>query len=139
MFGALDTSTSALVANRIRMETVAANIANANSLTDESGENNPFRRRIALLAAGDPTRGRHAGGDQGVHVQEIVLDRAPFQLKFEGKDHPLADENGYVKSPNINPIFEQVNALEISRAYEANIQAAEATKAMMQSALRLLA
>ena len=51
----------------------------------------------------------------------------------------MADADGYVKTPNINPIFEQVNALEISRAYEANIQAAEATKSMMQSALRLLA
>ena len=134
MFGSLDTSTSALVANRIRMETVAANVANANSITDENGENNPFRRRIALLAAGDPTSGR----SQGVHVDEIVYDDAPFQLKFE-PNHPLADTEGYVKYPNINPIFEQVNALEISRAYEANIQAAEATKAMMQTSLRLLA
>jgi flagellar basal-body rod protein FlgC len=135
MFGALDTSTSALVANRIRMDTVAANLANANTITDENGENHPFRRRIALLAAGDPTTGR----GQGVHVQEIALDSAPFQMKFVGTQHPLADDDGYIKTPNINSIYEQVNALEISRAYEANIQAAEATKAMMQSALRLLA
>lgn len=135
MFGALDTSTSALVANRIRMETVAANVANANSIDDGSGNNVPFRRRIALLAEGDPSSGK----SQGVHVQEILLDQAPFQKKFEGKDHPLADADGYVNYPNINPIYEQVNALEIARAYEANIQAAEATKAMMQSALRLLA
>lgn len=134
MFGALDTSTSALVANRIRMETVAANVANANSITDENGQNNPFRRRLALLAPGDPA----TGSSRGVHVQEIALDDAPFQLKYEPKN-PLADADGYVKYPNINPIFEQVNALEISRAYEANIQAAEATKAMMQSSLRLLA
>ena len=135
MFGALDTSTSALVANRVRMETVAANIANANSITDENGENNPFRRRVALLAAGDPTSNR----SQGVHVQEIILDQAPFQLEHD-PTHPLADPvTGYIKKPNINPIFEQVNALEISRAYEANIQAAEATKSMMQAALRLLA
>jgi flagellar basal-body rod protein FlgC len=134
MFGSLDTSTSALVANRIRMETVAANVANANSITDETGANNPFRRRFALLSAGDPS----TGSDRGVHVQQIALDDAPFQLRHQ-PGNPLADENGYVKYPNINPIFEQVNALEISRAYEANIQAAEATKAMMQSSLRLLA
>lgn len=135
MFGALDTSTSALVANRIRMETVAANVANANSITDDSGQNNPFQRRIALLAAGDPS----TGSSRGVHVQEITLDPAPFQLKHD-PSHPLADpETGYYKTPNIDPIYEQVNALEIARAYEANIQAAEATKAMMQSALRLLA
>lgn len=134
MFGSLDISTSALVANRIRMETVAANVANANSTTNAAGENVPFRRRIALLSAGDPSTGKK----QGVHVEEILLDRAPFQKKFE-PDNPLADPEGYVSYPNINPIYEQVNALEITRAYEANIQAAEATKAMMQSALRLLA
>ncbi len=134
MFGALDTSTSALVANRVRMETVAANIANANSITDEHGNNVPFRRRIALLAPGDPA----AGKDKGVHVQEILLDRAPFQMKHE-PNNPLADADGYVKYPNIDPIYEQVNALEISRAYEANIQAAEATKLMLQASLRLIA
>lgn len=133
MFGALDISTSGLVANRIRMETVAANVANANTAVDENGENNPFRRRIALLSSGDPATGKTAG----VHVQEIALDQAPFQLRYE-PNNKLADDNGYVKYPNINPIYEQVNALEISRAYEANIQAAEATKAMMQSAMRLL-
>ncbi|MEM9883535.1 MAG: flagellar basal body rod protein FlgC, partial [Planctomycetota bacterium] len=133
MFGALDTSTSGLVANRIRLETVAANVANANSIDDGDGNNVPFRRRIALLAEGDPTT-----NGPGVHVAEIAHDPAPFRKKFE-PNHPLADGEGYVSYPNINPIHEQVNALEIARAYEANIQAAEATKAMMQSALRLIA
>jgi flagellar basal-body rod protein FlgC len=133
MFGSLDTSTSALVANRIRMETVAANLANAHTITNEAGENIPFRRRIAVLQAGDPASGR----DQGVHVREIELDPAPFMKEFK-PDHPLADADGYIKKPNINSIMEQINAMEISRAYEANLQAAEATKSMMQSALRLL-
>jgi len=134
MFGALDTSTSALVANRIRMETVAANVANANSIDDGNGNNVPFRRRIAILSQGDAATGKA----EGVHVKEIMLDPAPF-MKRHQPNNPLADEDGYVSYPNINPINEQVNALEIARAYEANIQAAEATKAMMQSALRLLA
>ena len=134
MFGSLDTSTSALVANRVRMETVAANLANSNSIIDEHGNNVPFRRRIALLAAGDPA-GR---SDTGVHVQEIIEDRAPFQLRHQ-PNNPLADADGYVKYPNIDSMFEQINALEISRSYEANIQAAEATKSMMQTSLRLLA
>ena len=133
MFHALDTSASGLVANRIRLETVAANLANANTITNESGENIPFRRRIAILQAGGP------GGDpDGVHVQQIKLDDAPFQLKFM-PDHPLADADGYVKHPNLDPMIEQINALEISRAYEANLQAAEATKNMLQTALQLLA
>lgn len=134
MFGALDTSTSALVANRVRMDTIAANMANLNTIDDGSGNNVPFRRRIAILQQGDPT----TGSAMGVHIEEIAEDKAPFQLKYE-PNNKLADEDGYVKYPNINPIFEQVNALEVSRAYEANIQAAEATKAMLQASLRLLA
>ncbi|MEM8739583.1 MAG: flagellar basal body rod protein FlgC [Planctomycetota bacterium] len=134
MFGALDTSTSGLVAHRTRLETVAANLANANSIDDGQGNNVPFRRRLAILAPGDPATGK----DRGVHVQQIAEDQAPFQKRFM-PSHPLADDDGYVNFPNIDSIYEQVNALEIARAYEANIQAAEATKAMLQSALRLLA
>lgn len=137
MFGALDTSTSALVVNRIRMETVAANVANANTITDGSGRNVPFQRRIALLAEGGGT-GRVGRDTPGVHVEQIAFDQAPFQLRHE-PGNPLADDNGYVKYPNIDTMYEQVNALEISRAYEANIQAAEATKLMVQTSLRLLA
>ncbi|MEM1109900.1 MAG: flagellar basal body rod protein FlgC [Planctomycetota bacterium] len=135
MFGALETSTTGLVANRIRMETVAANVANANSIDDGNGNNVPFRRRVAILSQGTANN-RDAAG---VHVREIVHDPAPFVRRFEGKSHPLADDDGYVSYPNINPINEQVNAIEITRAYEANIQAAEVTKTMMRTAMRLLA
>lgn len=134
MFGALDTSTSGLVAHRVRLETVAANLANANSIEDANGNNVPFRRRLALLAPGD----KATGNPHGVHVSEIALDPAPFQKRYM-PNHPLRDDDGYVLFPNIDSTYEQVNALEIARAYEANIQAAEATKAMLQSSLRLLA
>ena len=137
MFGALDTSASALVANRTRLDVISANIANANTIDDGSGNNVPFRRRLAILAPG--ADGSPSGRNRpGVHVQEIELDQAAFRKQFQ-PDHPLADEQGYVKYPNIDSMTEQINALEVSRAYEANIQAAEATKTMLRAALRLLA
>jgi len=134
MFGALDTSTSGLVAQRTRMNVIATNIANANSVIDEQGNYNPFRRRIAVLAEGDPA----TGSKDGVHIREVQVDQSPFRKKYE-PGHPNADRDGYVNYPNVSSVIEQINALEASRAYEANITAAEATKNMMQTSLRLIA
>lgn len=133
MFGALDTSTSALVAQRTRMDVISANIANRGANFDVNGENNPFKRRIAILAPGDPS----TGNPSGVHVKEILLDQQ-FQERYD-PTNPAADQRGYIKTTNIDPMMEQVNAIEASRAYEANIAAAEATKSMIQTSLRLLA
>ncbi|QDU72189.1 flagellar basal body rod protein FlgC [Mucisphaera calidilacus] len=134
MFGSLNTSASALVAQRTRLEVIAANIANQNSIYNAKGEYDPYRRRIAVFAPGDPD----SGTDQGVHVREIMIDQSPFARRLD-EDHPLADKDGYVYYPNISGPMEQINALEASRAYEANITAAEATKAMLRNTLRLLA
>lgn len=134
MFGTLDISTSGLVAQRTRMEVIAANLANRDSIYDAQGNYSPFRRRIAVFAPGDPETGR----SQGVHVRSILLDRSPLQPRYE-PENPHADANGYVQYPNINPVMEQVSAIEATRAYEANVTAAEAAKQMIQTSLRLLA
>ncbi len=134
MFGALDISASALVAQRTRMEVIAANMANRDAIEDANGNYAPFRRRIAVFAPGDPATGKH----EGVHISDILLDSSPLRAKWE-PGHKHADAKGYVYYPNIDPAMEMVNALEATRAYEANITAAEATKSMIQSALRLMA
>ena len=134
MFGSLDISTSALVAQRTRLNVIAANMANSNSIYDDQGNYAPFRRRIAVLAPGDPS----TGNKDGVHVKQIMLDDSPFRKVFE-PSNPNANADGYVDYPNISPVIEQINALEASRAYEANLAAAEATKSMMQASLRLIA
>ena len=133
MFGALDISASGLIASRTRLEVATTNIANRDSVVGPNGEYAPFRRRMALLAEGDPA----SGSKRGVHVATIAESDGPFRKKYE-PGHPFADENGYVNYPDINPSMEQINALEASRAYEANIMAAEATKSMMSLALRVL-
>ncbi|MCC7192124.1 MAG: flagellar basal body rod protein FlgC [Phycisphaeraceae bacterium] len=134
MFGLLDISTSGLVAQRTRMESIAANIANKSSLYDAQGNYAPYRRRVPILAAGDPA----TGSKEGVHIAKIDFDQSAFNRKYE-PGHPNADRDGYVMYPNVSPEIEMINALEASRAYEANIMAAEATKNMMQTSLRLLA
>ncbi|MEM0914164.1 MAG: flagellar basal body rod protein FlgC [Planctomycetota bacterium] len=131
MFGALDISTSALVAQRTRMNAISANIAGQNAITDEKGNYAPFQRRVAVFAQGD---GR---GGEGVHVRQILKENA-FKAKYDPSS-PFRDERGYVWVPDIDSTVEQINALEASRAYEANITAAEATKSMMRNSLRLLA
>ena len=134
MFGALDVSTSALAAQRTRLDIISGNLAHQFSTHDAEGNYNPYQRRVPIFAPGDPATGRA----EGVHVQEIRLDPSPPRLVYE-PNHPDADENGYVGYPNIDPAIEMTNALEASRAYEANITAAETTKSMMQAAIGLLA
>src|SRR5688572_13701454 len=116
MFEVLDMGASGLQAQRTRLDTIAGNILNIHTTRNAAGEKVPYRRRFTLFApgqAGDPTK-------PGVHVQEIKLDQSEFQKKFE-PTHPDADASGYVKYPNIDMSIEYVNALEASRAYEANV------------------
>lgn len=136
MFGALDISTSALVAQRIRMDAIAGNIANAQTLQRADGQPGPFQRHIAVFATGN---GR---GGPGVHVEEIAEDDSAPRMVYD-PGHPMAaasgPRKGYVAYPNVDLSTEMVDAMLASRAYEANIAAMDVTKTMMSSSLRLLA
>ncbi|MEZ6318047.1 MAG: flagellar basal body rod protein FlgC [Phycisphaerales bacterium] len=138
MYGSLDISTSGMVAQRARMAVIADNIANANTMLRSDGGYEPYRKRLVMFEPGDPSASTAAGRELGVHVADIQLDTAPFELRHE-PDSPYADAGGYVKVPGINIAEEQINAMEAARAYEANVAAAETTKSMMAQALRLLA
>lgn len=133
MFGALDTSTSALVAHRQWMTIISNNMANANTIENAQGEYEPYQRKVAVFAPGQPGQ-RNA---PGVQLKTILEDDATVP-RYQ-PNHKYADENGYVNYPNINSATEQMNAMVASRAYEANITAAEATKTMLSQSLRLLA
>jgi flagellar basal-body rod protein FlgC len=134
MYGSLDISTSGLIAQRTRLTVTSANLLNAKTILNEDGEYEPFRRRFAVLGAGDPK----SGSPLGVHVAAIELDDSPLTARHE-PGSPYADEDGYVYYPNIDPVIEQMNAMEALRAYEANIASVEATKSMMSVALQMLA
>jgi flagellar basal-body rod protein FlgC len=139
MFSTLDISTSGLVAQRIRMDTIAGNIANASSTADDQGRAVPYRRRIAAFASGDPARGR---GAAGVHVAGIQNDPSAFRMVYD-PNHPQAikdgPKQGYVQFPNVDLAAEMVNGMEASRAYEANLAAFEVSKAMITGSMRILA
>jgi flagellar basal-body rod protein FlgC len=134
MFEILDIGASGLLAQRTRLDTIAANIANVNTTRDAAGNLNPYRRRFVVFQPGRPDN-REA---PGVRVAKIDQDQSAFDVRYEpwNKD---ADANGNVKYPNINMAIEYVNALEASRAYEANISLLETSKAMINSTLRLIA
>ena len=133
MFNALDISTSGLVAQRVQMDTIAGNIANAKTTRRADGQSGPYLRRVALFAPGDG-----AGGD-GVHVEKVVEDTITSPLLVKDPGHPDADKDGYVAYPNIDSSTEMINAMVAARAYEANVTAFEATKSMVASTLRILA
>jgi flagellar basal-body rod protein FlgC len=134
MFDALDIGASALTAQRIRMDTIAGNVANINTTRNAQGQPIPYRRRFVLFAPGssqDPSK-------PGVQVQSIGLDQSPFRKVYD-PGHVDAGKDGYVQYPNIDLAIETVNMLEASRAYEANVTMMETTKAMINSTLRLIA
>jgi flagellar basal-body rod protein FlgC len=137
MYGALDISTGGMIAQRTRLDSIMANIANRDTILDENGQNNPFQRRVVYFAPGDPSASSPEARQLGVHVAAVESEEG-FEPRFE-PGNPYADQNGYVKYPAINSVFEQMNAFEAQRAYEANLAAAEVSKAMMSQALRLIA
>ena len=138
MFDTLDISASALQAQRVRMDTVAANIANLNTTRNANGQPVPYRRRFAVFAEGAERTSLGQAPKSGVHVKQIAQDSSPFQKRFQ-PGHPDADKDGFVLYPNIDLSIEFVNALEASRAYEANVTTMDVTKSMMNATLRLLA
>ena|ERR1043165_6168907 len=143
MYGALDISTSGMIAQRTRHDGFAANIANYNAFSvDAAGNVDPYRRRQVLVAPGNPTATTAEGRRMGVHVSEIQINQNAVRPKFD-PTNPYASKSGpdtgYILMPDIDLVTEQVDDLEAKRAYEANLVAAEATKSMMAQALRLIA
>ena len=143
MYGMLDISASGMIAQRTRLDVITSNIVNQNVILDAQGNVNPYKRRIAVFAQGNPSATSAAGRKFGVHMARIELDNAPAQPRQWDPESSLAFKSGplkgYVAETNVNSAMENVNSLEATRAYEANIVAAEATKQMMASALRLIA
>ncbi|GAB5495954.1 MAG: flagellar basal body rod protein FlgC [Phycisphaerales bacterium] len=138
MYGSLDISTSGMIAQRTRLDVISANISNKDAILDAQGNYNPYRRRIAFMAEGNPGASTGAGRELGVHIAEIGQDQSPFKLKY-APDSPYADEAGYIRTPNIDTTTERIDAMEAVRAYEANVVAAETTKQMLALGLRLIA
>lgn len=139
MLKALDVSTSALVAQRTRLDAVSGNIANISTLKNEKGEAEPYRARSVIFQTTDETTG---SGAPGVKVDEITVNQGEPQYRWQ-PGHPLAitegEHKGYVAYPDIDLTTEMVNALESTRAYEANVGVIEISKNLSRETLTILA
>ncbi|MDR0454296.1 MAG: flagellar basal body rod protein FlgC [Deferribacteraceae bacterium] len=126
-FSVIDTAATGLSAQRIRINVISSNVANAKTTRTEEG--GPYRKKNVIFE--QVLHGQHKGG---VKVQKILPDFKPPMLVYE-PSHPDANEEGYVAYPNINPIEELVNMLEASRSYEANVTIVNTAKQLAQQAI----
>ncbi|MCD6259766.1 MAG: flagellar basal body rod protein FlgC [Helicobacteraceae bacterium] len=155
-----DISGYGLSAQRVRVNTISSNIANAQTTrTDEGG---PYRRKEVVFKAidfneqfnkaigamtqsasyEDPLNEGQFGKKVNPAIMSVVIDKisrddSEPKLKFE-PNHPDADVNGYVAYPNINPVIEMADLVEATRSYQANVAAFESSKSMANSAISLL-
>jgi len=136
MFSAFDVSTSALVAQRTRLNAISSNLANMSTTRNERGEPEAYTPRfVTFQTNADQTT---SGGGVGVRVASVEYANIQPNMKYE-PGHPDANANGYVAYPNIDMTAEFVDALEATRAYEANIGVIEVTKDLSQRTLQILA
>ena len=139
MIGAFDISTSGLVAQRIRLNAISSNLANMSTLRDENGEVAPYQARYPVFEADNEKSTPY--GAAGVKVASVETESVEPRYKYQ-PNHPLAitegEHKGYVAYPNINMVNEFTDALEATRAYEANVGVIEATKAMGAQTLRIV-
>ena len=131
LFESFNISGSALAAERMRMDLIASNLANANN-TAKPGD--PlFKRQMAVFQSTQISSG---DGLSGVRVAAIVEDTAEPKIVYD-PSHPHADDQGYVAYANVNPILEMVDLIAASRAYQANLTSLETAKDMMLRALQI--
>ena len=139
MFSALDISTSALVAQRTRMNAIASNLANINTPYNENGDAEPYQPRFVVFQA-DASVG--TDGAAGVKVASVETEQIEPRWKYE-PGNPLAQTDGphkgYVAYPNIDMMTQFTDALEAARSYEANLGALDITKDLAQQTLRIVA
>jgi len=135
MLKAIDISTSALVAQRIRMDTIAGNLAHLSTTRNEQGEPEPYQPRYVVFAA-DERVGAH--GAAGVKVASVETSDVEPELKYQ-PGHPDANQNGFVAYPAIDMMTELTDSMVAARAYEANLGAIEIAKDLGQQTLRILA
>jgi flagellar basal-body rod protein FlgC len=157
LFGVMEVSGSALKAERIRAEVVAANMANAE--TTRTADGTPYRRRHVVFSSA-PGEGPEAldfrahllsddgsgfaarfpadrAAPGGVEVTAVVADRASAVKRYDPQ-HPDADKDGYVAYPDIDPLTEMVDLMGATRAYGLNSSAVQATKGMINASLDIL-
>lgn len=138
-FDSVDVSASALSAERLRMNVISSNLANAQ--TTRTPEGGPYRRKDPVFEAQpvktfDSVLANELQPLHQVKVTDVVSDPGAPKMVYQ-PNHPDANENGEVAYPNINTMEEMVNLITASRTYEANVTAINVTKNLMNKALEI--
>ena len=129
MFNIFSIAGSALTAQSARLNAVASNLANADSMAGADGK--PYRAKEVVFKATSVD-----GGGLGVRVTGVVESAAPFRMTYDPKN-PAADEKGYVAMPNVNVVEEMVNMISASRAYQNNAEVMNTAKSLMLKTLAI--
>ena len=132
LFNVFQVSSSAMTAQSMRLNTVASNLANADSVISSDGK--PYRSKQVVFEA-TPMGG---AGDmsKGVRVRQVVEDASPPRLVYDPKN-PAADDKGYVAFPNVNVVDEMTNMISASRSYQTNVEVMNTAKTMMLRTLQI--
>lgn len=148
LFSTMDISASALTAQRLRMDIISSNIANAESTRGQyvDGKWVPYTRKMAVLEPiGNQSfkqiLNQHINSNtpsslNGVKVGKIINDDTPYKRVYQ-PNHPDADEDGFVLMPNVDILKEMVDMMSATRSYEANVTAMNSTKSMLLKALEI--
>lgn len=137
-----DISASALTLQRLRMDVIAQNIANAQTTRTENGT--PYRRKMVVVqeqSSGMPfsqylSESSRKLASSGVKAIRIIEDRSPLKRIYD-PSHPDADEEGFIEMPNVDTLKEMVDMISATRSYEANVTAFNAAKGMAMKALEI--
>jgi flagellar basal-body rod protein FlgC len=132
LFNVFNVASSALGAQSMRLNAVASNLANADSVISSDGE--PYRAKQVVFQA--TPMGNMGDLSQGVAVREVVNDPAPPRLQYDPSS-PFADDKGYVKMSNVNVVEEMVNMISASRSYQTNVEVMNTAKQMMTKTLQI--
>lgn len=133
LFNVFDIAGSAMTAQSMRLNVVASNMANADSVTGSDGQ--PYRAKQVIFQAA-PINASMPKGVSGVVVTRVVDDPSPMKLVYDPKS-PYANDQGYVTMPNVNVVEEMTNMLSASRSYQANVEMMNTAKTMIQRTLTL--
>lgn len=129
---AMEMAAKGMKAQGQRMKVISENLTNAET-TGKTSKDNPYQRQMAIFK----NELNRADGTKEVTVDKITTDKTPFILKYD-PSHPAADEKGYVKYPNVNPLLEMMDMREAQRSYEANLGVIEVARSMLMRTIDLL-
>jgi flagellar basal-body rod protein FlgC len=133
MFNIFDISGSAMNAQSVRLNTVASNLANADTISSSPDQVYQAKHPVFSELLQDAGNKQSAAG---VQVKEIIESKAPALVRYE-PNHPLADEQGNIYSPNINTVEEMANMMSASRSYQNNVEVFNTSKQLLMATLNL--